>query len=171
MLARRKSFIKYDEESKDEGEGSTIPSAPTPEIAEKLKETAKAFGLDTSGRVRREAKEESVESVDSVEITFYKMAMKNLGQDAINVIEGFLVVTALGALSLILAIGTGVAFVAYYKATGKPVPDQLDTFTASGEPVFTPLFGAFLSCTTIFGLWSFAKYDYEESEQKKADEN
>lgn len=157
MLARRKTFLKYDADSNDDK--SSAPPPPSPEIADKLKETAKAFGLDTSGQVRREEKEESAET------TFYKMTMKNIGQDAINVIEGFLVVTGLGTLSFILTLGTAVAFLAYYKATGEPVPEQLDAFCAAGEPAFSPMMGVFLMCTTTYGLWKFAEFDAKEAER------
>ncbi len=159
MLARRNTFLKYDNDSDNQDFGSSAPPPPSPEVSEKFKETAKAFGIDTSGQVRREEKEESVET------TFYKMTVKNLGQDAINIIEGFLVVTALGSLSFILAVGTAIAFLAYYKATGKPVPEQLDAFCAAGEPAFSPLMGLFLTCTTTYGLWKFAEYDAKEAER------
>lgn len=154
MLARRNTFNKNlgpKNESESEAQAPSPPPLPDVETQKKFEETAREYGVDTSRKVRSEE--------PSAEITFYKSALKTVGKEALSIIEGGLWAVGGGALVFILAVGTAVAFLAYYKATGTPVPEGLDTFCASGEPMFTPALGLFLSCTTTLYVFDQKRCD------------
>ena len=104
--------------------------------------------------------------------TLYTILAGMLGVQRLQRIE-----TALGYMLTLLIVaflglGVGVGIEAFFKATGKEFPENVDRWISSAEPFFTPLLVTFLALSSVYGLYKQSQLSsgvtaYAEDEKDK----
>lgn len=85
--------------------------------------------------------------------TAYQRLAGAVGIETLDAAER-VVVIALGVLlTVFLVIGLGISSEAFFKASGKEVPENIDAFLLSLEQAFTPTVIVFLALSSVFGLY------------------
>lgn len=85
--------------------------------------------------------------------TAYQRLAGAVGIETLNAAERVVVVTLGILLVIFLASGLGISSEAFFKASGKEVPDNLDALLVRLEQVFTPAGIVFLALSSVFGLY------------------
>ncbi|CDF38853.1 unnamed protein product [Chondrus crispus] len=83
----------------------------------------------------------------------YQRLAGAFGVEALNAAERVLVVALGTMLIAFLASGLAISSEAFFKASGKEIPDNVEAVLLSLEQAFTPTLLIFLALSSVFGLY------------------
>lgn len=86
-------------------------------------------------------------------LTAYQRLVRIFGVEALDAVEG-VVVVALGIILVVfLTSGIAISSEAFFKASGKEIPDYIEATLLNLEKAFTPTVLVFLGLSSMFGLY------------------
>ncbi|CAN8064241.1 unnamed protein product [Agarophyton chilense] len=85
--------------------------------------------------------------------TLYQSLAGAFGVPTLNAIEQGLYVVLGGLLFFLLTTGLAISSEAFFKASGKPIPDSLDAFATNVQNLFSPALLSFLVLSSLFGIF------------------
>lgn len=132
---------------------SSISRLP-PEKRARIDEIASDFGLKPekpTSSLDRQFNERRTD--DEPPPTLYQRLAGTFGVATLDAVEGVVFVILAGLLITFLGSGIAISVEAFFKATGKPVPDNLDDLAVAAEKWFTPSVGVFLVLSSIYGFY------------------
>lgn len=136
----------------------TGPKGPGPLSEEKearLREIASRRGVKppTPGDRLDRKYNVTVPTPTSSPQTLYQFLVTVFGTPKLEVFERGLYILLGGVLLVFIVGGLAISSEAFLKASGKPVPDQLDDVLSSVQVVFTPIGLAFLALSSVLGVY------------------
>ena len=93
----------------------------------------------------------------------YQRLAGAFGVEALNAAERVLVVALGTMLIAFLASGLAISSEAFFKASGKEIPDNVEAILLSLEQAFTPTIVIFLALSSVFGLYKQSQLSYGAS--------
>ncbi|PXF48535.1 hypothetical protein BWQ96_01704 [Gracilariopsis chorda] len=85
--------------------------------------------------------------------TMYQSLAGAVGVETLNLVEQGLYVALGGLLTFLITCGLLISSEAFYKATGKDIPESLDAFTSMVQGYFTPALVIFLVLSSVLGIY------------------
>lgn len=120
-----------------------------------MREIAKEYGIAPPevGQSMDEQYNSPATKNNTQPITVYQRLAATFGVDTLERAEQTVYVVLFILLILFLAGGLAISSEAFFKASGKDVPDNIDDLLLNVESLFTPTIIMFLTLSSLFGLF------------------
>lgn len=136
--------------------GKKQPRSPQqlpPEKRARLAKIAAEFGVEAPKPGSQFDKKYNTPEANEQDTTLYQTLAGSVGQENLDTAEKAVYYILAGLLSFVIAVGLAFSTEAFYKATGKEIPAQLDAAVAVVEGLFTPALIAFFAFSSVLGLY------------------